>query len=77
MTRSEHLAWCKERALAELDGHPQDGTAICSALASMFSDLRKHPDTAAHIGIELLGQELVGGFIRTRADAKRQIEGFQ
>jgi len=36
MTRNEHLAWCKERALAELPD-------CTNAVASMISDLIKHP----------------------------------
>ena len=41
-TRSEHLAWCKERALACLD----TGTGLEAAM-SMISDLGKHPETVA------------------------------
>lgn len=37
-TWKEHLAWCKERALAYLPNDPQQ------AIASMASDLRKHSD---------------------------------
>jgi hypothetical protein len=41
MTRAEHLAWCKERALEYLDM----GDRV-NAMASMISDLGKHPETA-------------------------------
>ena len=40
MTRSEHLAWCKTRALE----YCKVGN-IDDALASMLSDLGKHPET--------------------------------
>jgi hypothetical protein len=41
MTREQHLAWAKERALEYLDaGHDPAHTA-----ASMISDLRKHEET--------------------------------
>jgi hypothetical protein len=40
MSREEHLAWCKKRALEYLD----DGD-INSAIASMISDLARHPET--------------------------------
>ena len=41
MTRAAHIRWCKERALQEMNftGFPSDG------IASMMSDLRKHPET--------------------------------
>lgn len=41
MTREEHLAWCKKRALAYLPASPQD------AVASMLSDMSKHPELEA------------------------------
>src|SRR5262249_1375543 len=40
-TREEHLQWCKDRALEYLD----EGN-LASAIASMTSDLTKHPETA-------------------------------
>lgn len=40
MTRAEHLAWVKERALGELDyASPK------RALASILSDMTKHEET--------------------------------
>lgn len=42
MTRAEHLAWCKERAhQAYAHSH-----STADAVASMISDLGKHPETA-------------------------------
>ena len=41
MTPGEHLAWAKDRA----DRYITDGDPI-NALASMLSDLSKHPETA-------------------------------
>ena len=48
ITRTEHLDWCKERALeyVEVGDFPQ-------AMASMVSDLSKHEETVGHVGIEL------------------------
>ena len=40
MTRDEHLAWCKARALEYLDAGD-----LVNAVASMASDLTKHPET--------------------------------
>lgn len=48
MTRAEHIEWCKKRANEYLDkGEAQEG------LTSMLSDIRKHPETETHAGIQL------------------------
>lgn len=57
MTRSEHLEWCKKRALEYVDsGNLKD------AYNSMCSDLSKHEETKNHpaaiIGMQLM---LTGG----------------
>jgi hypothetical protein len=41
MNRDEHLAWCKQRALE----YVKEGD-LTDAVASMISDLGKHPGTA-------------------------------
>jgi hypothetical protein len=48
VTRAEHLAWAKQRALEYLDRGELD-----NAFASMVSDCRKHPELESHIGLEL------------------------
>jgi hypothetical protein len=73
VTRAEHLAWCKARALAYVErGELQN------AFASMASDLSKHPQTAGHGGLEL-GMLLLmgGGELATRENMREFIEGFQ
>lgn len=65
MTRAEHLAWAKERALEELDR----GNYV-NAVASMISDLRKHKELESHLGIMLF----IG--VRNPDQARRWIEGF-
>jgi hypothetical protein len=40
LTREEHLAWCKRRALEYVDAG-----ALRHAVASMAADLKTHPDT--------------------------------
>lgn len=82
MTRAEHLAWCKQRALAELDNN-SDGHGADRAFASMTSDLRKHPDTAATggmpvpVAVELAFREAISGTgMRTADEVRRWIEGF-
>ncbi len=47
MTRAEHMKWCKQRAWKEYDYYKtrEPANAIRNAVASMLSDLGKHPDT--------------------------------
>lgn len=72
MTRAEHIAWCKERALEYLDAGD-----IQNAFVSMLSDLRKHPDTENHPGGTLgAGLVLTPGWIQNSSEVRRWIEGF-
>jgi hypothetical protein len=67
-TRSEHMRFCKERALDDL--LTDDPT---NALASFCSDVQKHPDTA-----DLAQFAAMAGVLHaTDAEAMRGfIEGF-
>jgi hypothetical protein len=69
--RAEHLQWCKDRALAYAD----EGDAA-NALASMASDLRKHPETAEHGGVALGTMLAMGGHLSSPRDIREWIEGF-
>jgi hypothetical protein len=70
MTRDEHLAWCKQRALEYLD----KGDAK-NAVASMESDMCKHPDTQISDVLSMLGMRyLIDG---DHAAVRRWIEGFR
>lgn len=71
MTRAEHLAWCKQRALEYAD----QGN-VANTIASMASDLRKHPETAGHPGIELMMMLAAAGRLDTPAELRKLIEGF-
>lgn len=70
MTRAEHLAWCKKRAheyLARGD--------VTNAVASMMSDLDKHPETK--VNNPMLG--MLGILAAQNGDvseARRYIDGF-
>jgi hypothetical protein len=68
--RAEHLAWCKQRALAYLPSDP------VQAFTSMASDLNKHPDTANHSALELGMMMLMGGLLKSPAEMRKFIEGF-
>lgn len=71
MTRAEHLAWCKQRALEYADQGDVQG-----AFASMSSDLQKHAGTANHIGIQLGMMQLMGGMLSMPDQMRHFIEGF-
>ena len=71
MTREEHLAWSKKRALEYVDNND-----IQQAYSSMASDLQKHEGTAGHIGIELGMLQMMGGMLKTPCDMRIFINGF-
>lgn len=71
MTRSEHLQWCKERALEYIDSGD-----ISGAYASMTSDLKKHPETEGHTAIMLGMMLMLGGHLNTPNEMRKFIEGF-
>lgn len=72
MNREEHMQWCKQRAMAYVEVGD-----LNSAVASMLSDLTKHPETEAvgkGIGAQLGLMELMRG--PTRESITRFIRGF-
>jgi hypothetical protein len=71
MTRTEHLRWAKDRALEYAD---LGDTA--NAVASMCSDLRKHPELENHGGVQLLMMMAAAGHLNSPAALRREIEGF-
>lgn len=71
MTRTEHMEWCKKRALEYVDRGD-----LTNAFASMSSDLTKHPETEKHAGIELgMGLMMIGD-LDTQEKMRKFIEGF-
>lgn len=71
MERAEHLQWCKDRALEYV--HAGD---IQRAVASMSSDLSKHPDTVNHPAISLGTMLLLGGHMKSASETEKWINGF-
>ena len=71
MNRTEHMRWCKQRALEYLN-HGD----LQSAVASMISDLGKHEETAGLNGeLGLIGMMYV---LQHDVDGvRRWIEGFR
>lgn len=71
ITREDHLAWCKKRAL-EYVGIGD----LTQAFASMTSDLTKHKETDGHIGMKLGAELLFAGHLNTPEKMRKWIEGF-
>jgi hypothetical protein len=71
MTRDEHLAWCKTRALEYLNR----GEAA-NAVASLGSDLTKHPGTD-FFGPEIMMVGMLYAKNEDIAGLRRWIEGFR
>lgn len=73
MTRQEHMQWCKDRALEYVNAGDND-----QALASMLSDLGKHPETKSSLAsLGPLAMMLrISGQLSTRQQMKEFIEGF-
>ena len=69
-SRAEHLAWCKERALAYVDQGD-----LQNAFASLISDLRKHPETEDHAASELGMMLMMTGHLNTVKDMRDFING--
>lgn len=74
MTRDEHLAWAKQRALEYVDAGD-----LVNAVASMGSDLDKHPETKLD-GAKMGTLMYVAMFRITEGDVqgvREWIEGFR
>ena len=72
-TRDEHLAWCKQRALAYVDRGD-----LKNALASMGSDMCKHPQTDTPAVAAILAMDGSHYVMSGDADGMRRlIEGFR
>ncbi len=70
-TRAEHLQWAKDRALEYANAGD-----LNNAYASIVSDLRKHPETANHMGIELGIRLIMIGDLNTPQKMRDFIKGF-
>lgn len=70
-SRTDHLAWCKKRALEYVDAGD-----LNQAYESMVSDMRKHPETENHAALDLGMMLLMGGHLRTAQQMRDFINGF-
>lgn len=71
MTREEHLEWCKVRAREYLERGD-----LANAVASMGSDLSKHPDTAK-VPAQLHVIGMMDAISGSQERVRLWIEGFQ
>lgn len=72
MTRQEHIKWCKERAIQEMDYYRDPSKGIIS----MMSDLRKHPETNSEALISLCEMQLMMKPKMTRMEVINFLNGF-
>jgi hypothetical protein len=70
MTRDEHLAWAKQRALEYLDRGD-----VTNAITSMVSDLEKCAELKGHPALMAIG--MLTAMHNDSMAARRWIEGFR
>lgn len=70
MTREEHIAWCKQRAIQEME-YAHDPK---QAVISMMSDMGKHPETNSEILRFLCMMTLMGSC--SEKSVREFIDGF-
>lgn len=71
MTRSEHLQWCKDRAIE----YTKAGK-VSEAFSSFSSDMSKHSETSNHSALQLGFSLFFGGHLNTAAEMEKWILGF-
>lgn len=71
MTRADHLEWAKARANEYLDQ-----CDIAGAMASLISDLDKHPDLKDHRATKLMMTLMLMGQLKSVDEVRLYINGF-
>lgn len=71
-TRREHLDWCIERAIAEMDFYKDPSKAYIS----MASDLRKHPETNSEALVSLCMMQPLMNPRASRQEVIHFLNGF-
>ena len=72
MTRSEHLQWCKDRAMEYVNVGD-----LSQAFASMCSDVMNHEETTCHQTTNELGMaQMMSGNLDTKQKMQKWIEGY-
>lgn len=70
MNRTEHLQWCKDRAIEYVKAGD-----LKNAFASFQSDMTKHPETANHLVLQMGTMLLLGGHLSTIYEMEQWING--
>ena len=73
MSRVNHLAWAKQRALWELE--PRGG-GVSTAISSIVQDFATHPDLADHPARIMMTLLALSGNLSTTQQAREFIEGI-
>lgn len=78
VTREEHIKWCKERAIAEYDYYNKTDkpSALRNGMASMMSDINKHPEAKSEALQSLCMFELMTKPNMSRQEFVNFINGF-
>lgn len=71
MNRTEHLQWCKDRALEYVKEND-----LNNAFASFQSDMTKHPETNGHVSLQLGTMLLISGNLSSAKQMQDWIIGF-
>ena len=71
MNRTEHLEWCKKRAMEYLDQGD-----VSQGIASMLSDINKHEETQLGDGSPLASLGMIYVMNNDVPGARHFIEGF-
>jgi hypothetical protein len=71
MNRSEHLQWCKDRAMEYVNTNDP-----VQAVASFMSDMSKHTETADHPALELMSMLLFSNKLNTCKEVEDFVLGF-
>jgi hypothetical protein len=73
MSRANHLAWAKQRALWELE---PGGGGVATAISSIVQDFATHPDLADHPARTMMTLLALSGNLSTTQQAREFIEGI-
>ena len=71
MNRTEHLQWCKDRALEYVENNDNQ-----QAFTSFMSDMSKHTETSNHLTLENGMMLLMGGHLSSNHQMREWINGF-
>ena len=74
MSRADHLAWAKERALWEME---PSGGGVPAAVASIVQDFASHPDLVDHPAQTMMTMLAFSGKLSTRTRVREFVEGIR